>query len=75
MASLGQLIASVAHEINTPLASICANNEILKRFFNSGVPFDDDTFEILKDTNSIDKEAIKRISNLVQSLKKVCALG
>ena len=74
MASLGQLIASVAHEINTPLASICANNEILKRFFNSGVPFDDDTFEILKDTNSIDKEAIKRISNLVQSLKRFVRL-
>lgn len=74
MASLGQLIASVAHEINTPLASICANNEILKRFFNSGVPFDDDTLEILKDTNLIDKEAIKRISNLVQSLKRFVRL-
>jgi len=74
MASLGQLIASVAHEINTPLASICANNEILKRFFDSGVPFDNDTLEILKDTNSIDKEAIKRISNLVQSLKRFVRL-
>ncbi len=38
------------------------------------MPFDDDTFEILKDTNSIDKEAIKRISNLVQSLKRFVRL-
>ena len=74
MASLGQLIASVAHKINTPLASICANNEIAKRFFDTNKTFDTEIVEILKDTNDIDKDAIKRITNLVQSLKRFVRL-
>ena len=70
MASLGQLIASVAHEINTPLASISANNEIAKKIYES----DEIDREILKDLNSIDTEAIKRITNLVRSLKRFVRL-
>lgn len=65
MASLGQLIANVAHEINTPLASISANNEIMSKFFKD---------ELLLEINSIDKEAIKRITNLVKSLKRFVRL-
>ena len=75
MASLGQLIASVAHEINTPLASISANNEILFKLIN-GIKKEigTDIFETFTDINAIDKEAIKRIANLVQSLKRFVRL-
>lgn len=71
MASLGQLVASVAHEINTPLGAISANNEMMEKVFNQ---FDPSTLEILKQINSIDKEAIKRITGIVQSLKRFVRL-
>ena len=72
MVSLGQLIANVAHEINTPLASISANNEIIQKIFETPDMLDD--IEILSDINSIDREAINRITNLVKSLKRFVRL-
>lgn len=73
MASLGQLVAGVAHEINTPLASINSNNSIVEKILGLG-EFDDDIIETLKSMTETDKEAIKRISNIVKSLKRFVRL-
>lgn len=72
MASLGQLVAGVAHEINTPVASIKSNNGIVEKLLGSIE--DTDLKEILTDINQIDKEAVNRISSIVTSLKKFVRL-
>ncbi len=72
MASLGQLVAGVAHEINTPVAAIKSNNEILSKLINK---IDNEKLnKIFTDINSTDKMAIDRINRLVVSLKKFVRL-
>ena len=72
MASLGQLVAGVAHEINTPVASIKSNNGLIAKLISQ--INDPEISSLLKDINEIDKEAIQRISNIVVSLKKFVRL-
>lgn len=72
MASLGQLVAGVAHEINTPVASIKSNNGLIAKLITQIK--DPEISSLMQEINKIDSEAIQRISNIVVSLKKFVRL-
>jgi len=67
MASIGQLAANVAHEINNPLAAIIANAQLLIRDLSAA---DEDTRDSLKLIETAGERAAKIVSNLLDSARK-----
>ena len=69
MASLGEMAAEIAHEINNPLMIIQAKAQILQeKLATKGAPFD--LKKLASDLSAIENNSI-RIDKIIQSLKSV----
>jgi two-component system NtrC family sensor kinase len=67
MASIGQLAANVAHEINNPLAAIIANAQLLRRDLSDA---DENTIDALDLIETAGDRAAKIVSNLLESARR-----
>ncbi len=67
MASIGQLAANVAHEINNPLAAIIANAQLLMHDLAQA---DEDIIDALKLIETAGNRAAKIVSSLLESARR-----
>lgn len=80
MASLGQLTAGIAHEINTPLGAINSNTDMIDMFLKGLEDVEDpvaktpDLLKRIKKSNETNILAVKRIMEIVRTLKNFSRL-
>ena len=70
VSAMGELAASLAHELNQPLAGILANAQAAQRFLAAGRPDLDEIRAILADIVSDDRRAGEVIRRLREMLRK-----
>ncbi|MBT3232355.1 MAG: PAS domain S-box protein [Calditrichaeota bacterium] len=88
MASLGMLVAGIAHEINTPIGAVSSMHNTSIRAFNKlhenlksfcGVEcLDDDgiikTFKVIEDGNRVIESGIERVTTIIKRLRSFARL-
>jgi two-component system NtrC family sensor kinase len=88
MASLGQLVAGIAHEINTPIGAVNSMHDTLFRtlrklrgIIHSEMPPDckqipklESIFKLIDDSDQVIKSGIERVINIVTRLKSFARL-
>ena len=70
LAAMGQLTASLAHELHQPLGAILRNSEAAKMLLASGRPVNDELKEIVEDILKDDRRAAEIIRRMRTLLRK-----